>query len=125
MRLSGKYCIPQQISNGYPFFKLVIPFDRDLLYQEKENLFKDFSRGTSEVRDLLEKEKEDIRLEVFCSIIILQRNPIYVFLEKKLRGLSPNFHTHVSVSDLYIPTIGPLIFLQQNRQTNCGYIEIA
>ena len=34
---------------------------RDLLYQEKENLFKDLSRGTSEVRDLLEKEKEDIR----------------------------------------------------------------
>ncbi len=44
-----------------------IPFDRDLVYQEKENLFKDFSRGTSEVRDLLEKEKEDIRFEVFCS----------------------------------------------------------
>jgi hypothetical protein len=28
---------------------------------------------------------------------------IYVFPEKKLRGLSPNFHIHVSVSDLYIP----------------------
>jgi hypothetical protein len=36
------------------------------VYQEKENLFKDFSRGTSEVRDLLEKEKEDIRFEVLC-----------------------------------------------------------
>jgi hypothetical protein len=24
-----------------------------------------------------------------------------------LRGLAPNFHFHVSVSDLYIPTIGP------------------
>ncbi len=32
-------------------------------------------------------------------------------------GLSPNFHFHVSVSDLYIPSIGPHIFLQQNRQT--------
>jgi hypothetical protein len=42
----------------------------------------------------------------------------YVFPEKKLRGLSPNFHIHVSVSDLYIPTIGPPIFLQQNRQTD-------
>jgi hypothetical protein len=30
-------------------------------------------------------------------------NPIYVFTEKELRGLSPNFHIHVSVSDLYIP----------------------
>jgi hypothetical protein len=27
---------------------------------------------------------------------------------------------HVSVSDLYIPRIGPHIFLQQNRQTDCG-----
>ncbi len=28
---------------------------------------------------------------------------IYVFLEKELHGLSPSFHIHVSVSDLYIP----------------------
>jgi hypothetical protein len=39
-------------------------------------------------------------------------NPIYVFLEKELRGLSPNFHIHVSVSDLYIPKIGPHIFVE-------------
>jgi hypothetical protein len=45
-------------------------------------------------------------------------NPIYVFLVWELRGLSPNFHIHVSVSDLYIPRIGPQIFLQQNRQTD-------
>ncbi len=42
---------------------------------------------------------------------------IYVFPEKELRGLSPNFHIHVSVSDLYIPTFGTPVFLQQNRQT--------
>ncbi len=30
---------------------------------------------------------------------------IYVFPEKERRGLRPNFHIHVSVSDLYIPTI--------------------
>jgi hypothetical protein len=36
-------------------------------------------------------------------------NPIYVFLFWELRGLSPNFHIHVSVSDLYIPRIGPHI----------------
>jgi hypothetical protein len=30
------------------------------------------------------------------------KNSIYVFQEKKLRGLRPNFHIHVSVSDLYI-----------------------
>ncbi len=47
---------------------------------------------------------------------------IYIFPEKELLGLSPNFHIHVSVRDLYIPTIGPPIFLQQNRQTDCGNI---
>ncbi len=45
---------------------------------------------------------------------------IYVFPEKELRVLSPNFHIHVSVSDLYISTIGPFIFLQQNMQTDRG-----
>ncbi len=35
---------------------------------------------------------------------------IYVFPEKELRGLIPNFHIHVSVSDLYIPMISPPIF---------------
>jgi hypothetical protein len=47
---------------------------------------------------------------------------IYVFPGKELLGLSPNFHIHVSVSDLYIPTIGPPIFLQQDRQTDRGNI---
>jgi hypothetical protein len=47
-------------------------------------------------------------------------NLIYVFPEKELRGLSPKFHIHVPVSDLYIPRIGLHIFLQQNRQTDCG-----
>jgi hypothetical protein len=37
------------------------------------------------------------------------KNPIYVFLFWELRGLSPNFHIQVSVSDLYIPMIGPHI----------------
>ncbi len=32
-------------------------------------------------------------------------NPIYVFPEKEMRGLSPNFHIHVSVRDLYISRI--------------------
>ncbi len=36
-------------------------------------------------------------------------NPIYVFLFWELRSLSPNFHIHVSVSNLYIPRIGPHI----------------
>jgi hypothetical protein len=31
----------------------------------------------------------------------------------KLRGLVPNFHIHVVVSDLHIPTIGPPFLLQK------------
>ncbi len=46
----------------------------------------------------------------------------YVFPEKELRGLSPNFHIHVSVSDLYFPAVGPPVFLQQNRPTDQGKI---
>jgi hypothetical protein len=33
--------------------------------------------------------------------------------EKEYQGLSPNFHIHVSVSDLYIPTIGMPILLDE------------
>ncbi len=51
-----------------------------------------------------------------------QEIPIYVFLFWELRGLSPNFHIHVSVSDLFILRIGPHISLQQNRQTHPGNI---
>ncbi len=58
---------------------------------------------------------EDLLLPVHCNEI-----SIYVIPKKELRGLSPNFHIHVSVSDLYVPTIGPPIFLQQNRQTDRG-----
>jgi hypothetical protein len=36
--------------------------------------------------------------------------------------LSPNFHIHVSVSDLYIPRIGLPILLQPIRQTDHGNI---
>jgi hypothetical protein len=36
-----------------------------------------------------------------------------IFPEKELRGHSPNYHIHVSVSDLYIPTIDLPILLQE------------
>jgi hypothetical protein len=36
-----------------------------------------------------------------------------IFPEKELRGLSPNFHIHVSVIDLYNPTIGLPLLLQE------------
>jgi hypothetical protein len=41
-----------------------------------------------------------------------------IFPEKEYRGLSLNFHIHVSVSELYIPTMG-LPFLQEEI---CGPI---
>ncbi len=36
-----------------------------------------------------------------------------IFSEKEYRGLSPNFHIHVSVIDLYIPTIVLPILLEE------------
>ncbi len=47
-----------------------------------------------------------------------KENSIYAFPERNCNGLSPNFHIHVSSSD--IPTIGPPTFLQQNKQTDRG-----
>ncbi len=43
--------------------------------------------------------KKTCRLAKHCKEISL-----YVFPEKELGGISPNFHIHVSVSDLYIST---------------------
>jgi hypothetical protein len=51
-------------------------------------------------------------------------NPISVFLVMKLRVLVPNSNTHVYVSDLYIPGIGLPVWLQQNKQTDPGNINI-
>jgi hypothetical protein len=45
-------------------------------------------------------------------------NSKQIFPEKELRGQSPNFHIHVSVSDLYIPTIDLPILLQENILTD-------
>ncbi len=51
-----------------------------------------------------------------------KENPNYVFLFQELRGLTPSFHIHVSMSDLYNPRISLHISLQQNRQTDPGNI---
>ncbi len=65
---------------------------------------------------------EVLELSYVLCYIHCNENPIYVFPRKELRGLNPNFHIHVSVSDFYIPRIGPHIFLQQIRQTNRGNV---
>jgi hypothetical protein len=36
-----------------------------------------------------------------------------IFPEKEYRGLSPNFHIHVSVSELYIPTMDLPVLLEE------------
>jgi hypothetical protein len=45
-------------------------------------------------------------------------NSNQIFPKKDVRGHSPNFHNHVSVSNLYIPTIDLPILLQKI----CGLI---
>ncbi len=49
--------------------------------------------------------------------IALQRqndeNLKQIFPEKEYRGLSPNFHIHVCVSELYIPTMGLPFLLEE------------
>jgi hypothetical protein len=43
-----------------------------------------------------------------------------IFPEKEYRGLSPDFHIHASVSDLYISTIGLPILLEEICRTILG-----
>jgi hypothetical protein len=49
-------------------------------------------------------------------------NAKQIFPEKELRGHSLNFHIHVSVRDLNIPTIDLPILLQENMWTDPGNI---
>jgi hypothetical protein len=65
---------------------------------------------------------------VRANIILLHcnKNHIYVLLFWELLGLSPNFHIHVSVSELYIPRIGPHISWSRiGTQIDCENIYIA
>jgi hypothetical protein len=50
-----------------------------------------------------------------------KEDPIYIFPEMKLRGFVSNFDIHVSVSDLYIPSVALPIFC---RWTNLGNIYV-
>jgi hypothetical protein len=45
-----------------------------------------------------------------------------IFPEKEYRGLSPNFHIHVSVSELYFPSIGSAFSVGGNMWTDPGNI---
>ncbi len=50
-------------------------------------------------------------------------NSKQIFPEKELRGLSPNFHDHVYVRDLNIPTIDLPILLQETADRSWEYIN--
>ncbi len=50
-------------------------------------------------------------------------NSKQIFPEKELRGYSPNFHIHVSVSDLYSPTIDLSILEEEMCGPILGYIN--
>jgi hypothetical protein len=58
----------------------------------------------------------------YCHKLHCKEDPVYVFPEMKLRGLVPNFHVCVSVSDLYIPSIGPPILLQKIKGQIVGIV---
>ena len=47
-----------------------------------------------------------LRFKIVC-VEHCSENPIYVLPEKELRSLGSSLHSRVSVSDLYIPRIGP------------------
>jgi hypothetical protein len=72
------------------------------------------------------KKTPSKRNQVYCIDNTLQRhnteNLKQIFPEKELRGLSPNFHIHVSVSDLYITTISLPILVLENMCTDPGNI---
>ncbi len=57
----------------------------------------------------------------YAQVTTLQRlnteNSKQIVPDKELGGLSPNFHFHVSVPDLYISRIGLPILLQENMWT--------
>jgi hypothetical protein len=50
-------------------------------------------------------------------------NSKQILPEKELRGVSPNFHIHVSVSNSYIPSSGLPILLQENIWTDSRNIH--
>jgi hypothetical protein len=56
---------------------------------------------------------------VFCLYALQRKSHLCI-----PRTGSPSLYIHVSVGDLYIPRIGPHIFLKQNRQTDRGIYSI-
>ncbi len=61
---------------------------------------------------------------IYQKLLHSNANPIYLFLFWELRGLSPCFHIHVYVSDLYMYSQNrSTYFLQRNRLIDPGNIQ--
>jgi hypothetical protein len=57
--------------------------------------------------------QEAVLVPISFQIQLLEYNLKQIFPEKEYRGLSSNFHIHVSVSELYIPTMGLPVLLEE------------
>jgi hypothetical protein len=71
-------------------------------------------RGRGPLHLLSPTSREEGIGQLFASVHCSE-NPIYFFPEKELRGLSPNFHIRVSVSDLYTVFPGSVHILYCSR----------
>ncbi len=90
-------------------------YTQDFLSDSFNNTWQLITLRRNEDFHLVQRNNDEMQLFTLPLPEHCKDNSIYVFLFWELRGLSPNFHIHVSVRDLYIPRIGPHISLQQNR----------
>jgi hypothetical protein len=73
-------------------------------------------------RNQAQKENVNLR-KIPCTAKTKCQNFKQIFPEKEYRGLSPNFHIHVSVSELYIPTMGLPFLLEEIVDRSWEYIN--
>jgi hypothetical protein len=71
----------------------------DVFWQQKVSSF--YVNVRRKIQQIMQGHHYTLRL----TIAHCNENLSYVFPEKDLRGLRPNFRIHVSVRDLYIPRI--------------------
>ncbi len=114
------YCFSHVLNNiGFPFKEKLIRSNSVYVYVSFQNSPCVFR---FKIHRYIAGPIELFHHSLYAISVNCKENPIYEFLFWELRGLGPDFHIHVSVSDLYISRISPHISLQQNRQTDPGNI---